>query len=422
MAKYNILLIVDQKTTGLQYHRQLIPHSHIGENDPDFNIMSIPNIDAISQDELKDFHMVQFLREVDQTWTYKSFEIINRCKKLGLRVVFDIDDYWHLDKNHLIYDQYKQFDIPRQIEEILSNVDAVTTTTDHLAGMIHPFNQDVTVIANAIDPDQPAWRIRNIDSELMRFGWIGGVHHREDIASMRQSFKRIFADKTIYNRFQLCLAGFNVTLPFGNDKYAELLHLGFDEKILRSGNYLAIVKEFIKKDYNPPVAEFINLERIFTDDYKSVKSDKDYFDYLRQFTPAMDHFANDKPYKRLWGKDVFNYADLYNSIDVALVPLNNTPFNICKSQLKIIEAGFMHKAAIVSEVYPYTIDCVHEDNALMVKPGRNHIDFFTSVRKLVNNPDQAFDLGEALYETVKDKYHIATQNEIRKDLYKQLLK
>ena len=82
----------------------------------------------------------------------------------------------------------------------------------------------------------------------------------------------------------------------------------------------------------------------------------------------------------------------------------------------------MHKAAIVSEVYPYTIDCIHEENALMVKPGRNHIDFFTSVRKLVNNPDQAFDLGEALYETVKDKYHIATQNEIRKDLYKQLLK
>jgi len=421
MAKYKILLQTSQKATGLSYHRQLIPHSHLALNNPDFEVQSIGSIDYLSDDELMQFNMVHFLREIDKEWAFASEKMLLRLKKFGIVSVFDIDDYWHLPKNHISFADYKYFQIPKQVEEILGLVDHVTTTTALLADKIRPFTKNVTVIANAIDPEQDIWKPRTIESNLVRFGWIGGVHHLADIESMRQSFRRVFCDKTIYKKFQLLLAGFNVTTPISKESRTDLENKGFDMKAVDSGDYLTLVKEFIRKDYNPPMAEYVRLERIFTDDYKNIKDAK-YKDYLQQFTPFMEHFANDKEYKRLWGRDAWNYADLYNSIDVALVPLINNDFNNCKSQLKIIEAGFMRKAAIVSGVYPYVEDCIDEANCLLVKPGRNHIDFYAKIRRLAMNPDEVFDLGEALYETVKDKYHIATQNEIRKDLYLNLLK
>lgn len=422
MAKYKILLQTSQKATGLSYHRQLIPHSHLGLNHAeDFEVQSIVGIEHLSDEELKQFQMVHFLREVDREWNFESERIFFRLKKLGIVSVFDIDDYWHLPKNHISFNDYAQYKIPAQVEEILTMADHVTTTTGLLADKIKPFNKNVTVIANAIDPSQEIWQPREIESDLIRFGWIGGVHHLEDIESMRKSFKRIFADKTIYKKFQILLAGFNVTIPISEDTAKDLEIKGFNMEKVLSGDYVTLVREFIKKGYNPPMAEYVRLEKIFTDDYKNIKDAK-YLEYLKQFTPFMQHMADDKEYKRLWGRDVWNYADLYNSIDVALVPLLNNEFNNCKSPLKIIEAGFMRKACIVSKVYPYVEDCLDEENCLMVAPGRNHIDFYAKLRRLTLNPDLVFDLGEAMYETVKHKYHIETQNAIRIDLYKHLLK
>jgi len=92
-----------------------------------------------------------------------------------------------------------------------------------------------------------------------------------------------------------------------------------------------------------------------------------------------------------------------------------------KSQLKIIEAGFMQKAVIVSGVNPYLIDCVHMKNCLMVKPGRDFIDWHTSIRKLVKEKNLYEDLSWELHYYVKDRYHIDKVNETRKDLYEHLL-
>jgi glycosyltransferase involved in cell wall biosynthesis len=101
-----------------------------------------------------------------------------------------------------------------------------------------------------------------------------------------------------------------------------------------------------------------------------------------------------------------------------------------KSQLKVIEAGFYKKALIASNVGPYTIDLKHaldkgqftDGNALLVNENNNHSDWAKYVKKLVDNPNFITDIGERLYETVKDTYNLNVVTSNRYSFYKSLIK
>ena len=41
-----------------------------------------------------------------------------------------------------------------------------------------------------------------------------------------------------------------------------------------------------------------------------------------------------KPYRRVWTKNINQYANNYNLFDVSLAPLKDNKFNLYKSQLK----------------------------------------------------------------------------------------
>jgi glycosyltransferase involved in cell wall biosynthesis len=96
-----------------------------------------------------------------------------------------------------------------------------------------------------------------------------------------------------------------------------------------------------------------------------------------------------------------------------------------KSQLKVIEAGFYKKAIIASNIGPYTIDLKHcmdngnfvDGNAILINEARNHADWGKFIEKLVKNPNLIKDMGERLYETVKDKYDLKNVTNDRKQFY-----
>jgi glycosyltransferase involved in cell wall biosynthesis len=135
-------------------------------------------------------------------------------------------------------------------------------------------------------------------------------------------------------------------------------------------------------------------------------------------------------YVRVWTKPVTSYAKNYSKFDISLAPIQNHIFNRMKSQLKVIEAGFYKKALIASNVGPYTIDLKHalnegqftDGNALLVDNARNHSDWSKNIKKLVGNPNMIVDLGERLYETVKDKYDLNQVTKTRSEFYKSLIK
>ena len=100
-----------------------------------------------------------------------------------------------------------------------------------------------------------------------------------------------------------------------------------------------------------------------------------------------------------------------------------------KSQLKVIEAGFYKKALIASNVGPYTLDLKHclqngnfvDGNALLVDENRNHSDWSKFIEKLLKNPNMVIDMGERLYETVKDKYDLNVVTKARAEFYKSIV-
>jgi glycosyltransferase involved in cell wall biosynthesis len=137
------------------------------------------------------------------------------------------------------------------------------------------------------------------------------------------------------------------------------------------------------------------------------------------------------PYLRVWTKPVNSYAMNYSKFDISLAPIKNHIFNRMKSQLKVIEAGFYKKALIASEIGPYTIDLKHclkngeftsDGNAILIPENRNHSDWSKSIKKLVQNPEMITELGERLYNTVKDKYDLNKVTVTRAEFYKSLIK
>ena len=237
------------------------------------------------------------------------------------------------------------------------------------------------MIPNCISPDAKQFVPRVIESPRLRFGWIGGVFHKPDIDEMKQSFSLLNNGKAkeFQDVFQLSVGGFSCSY------------------------------------------EYKEIEKTFTANYSFRNSDATYYNYLQQCTPTMEHISFDKPYRRLWGRDIHTYGELYNEIDVALVPLKYNIFNKCKSELKIVEAGWMKKAVICSRITPYQEYIKHGVNGLLVNLARNNIDWFIFIKRLAQNPNQVKDMGEALHETIKTHFDLDKHNLTRAELYKSLI-
>ena len=156
----------------------------------------------------------------------------------------------------------------------------------------------------------------------------------------------------------------------------------------------------------------------------------DYKNFLLKFVQENYDNENNQSYVRVWTKPVSSYAKNYSKFDISLAPIKNHVFNIMKSQLKVIESGFYKKAMIASNLGPYTIDLKNafvkntftSGNALLVDEDKNKYDWGKSIEKLMKNPNLITDLGEKLYETVKDKYSLITVTKNRAEFYKSLIK
>jgi glycosyltransferase involved in cell wall biosynthesis len=63
-----------------------------------------------------------------------------------------------------------------------------------------------------------------------------------------------------------------------------------------------------------------------------------------------------------------------------------------------------------------------DGNAMLVDENRNHSDWAKYIQKLLQNPNMVKDMGERLYETVKDVYDLNKVTKDRAEFYKSLIK
>jgi glycosyltransferase involved in cell wall biosynthesis len=404
MTKINILVLPSDKS-GVGKFRSVDPHvmlQNMYPNDFHIDIDYEPNVKDVNY--WKKYQIVHVHRNVGQTYE-ETPKLIEWLKSNGIIVIVDIDDYWLPTKEHPIHQLILQNKIHQKIMDNLKVASYVTTTTKLFADEIRKYNKNVEVFANAINPKDPQFNEPTLPSEKIRVGWLGGSSHLHDLKLM---------------------SGFVSKLSPLQDKLQYYI-CGFDTR----GTVTEINKETgqqTQRAIKPEETVWARYEEIFTDNYKIITPK--YKDFLSKFEEKEFFGWENENYVRVWTRPVTTYAKNYSKFDISLAPIQNHIFNRMKSQLKVIEAGFYKKALIASNVGPYTIDLKHalhqgqftDGNALLVNESNNHSDWAKNIKKLVENPNMIVDLGERLYETVKDRYDLNNVTKERAEFYKSLIK
>jgi len=402
------VLVVPSDRTGVSYYRSTNPHIALENKYPDeFHIDIEYDINLDDDVFLKQYDIIHYHRALG---SYEQMEnLLKKLDGLGIVTIMDLDDYWAPGLHHPAYHLIKNAELDKKILDNIRSARNVTTTTPFFADEIRKVNKNVYVLPNAIDPKEKQF-ISNVEpSDRIRIGWLGGSSHLKDLEILQGVVGKLRADNLL-DKVQFVLCGFDV----------RGTHTTID----------SITKQQTTRQITPKESVWFRYEQIFTDNYSTVSPE--YKNYLLKFTQDQEFDTTNEAYRRVWTKPISTYATNYNLFDISLAPLEENVFNKVKSQLKVIEAGFHKKALIAQDFGPYQIDLKNAiqygggfdttANGILIDSKKNNKDWYTAIKKLINNPEIITTLQENLFETVKDTYSMDKVTEQRRDLYLSLLK
>jgi glycosyltransferase involved in cell wall biosynthesis len=403
MSKIKILVVPSDRT-GVGKFRSVDPHIFLQNLYPDEFHVDIdyePNVSDM--DFWKQYQIVAFHRSIGTDFDFAN-QLIQKLNSMGIVTICDIDDYWMPGKEHPIHDIIRFNKINEKIVANIRVAKYVTTTTTLFADEIKKINKNVFVLPNGVNPKEPQFMEPTPESDRIRIGWLGGSSHLHDLELLDKSFSKLISLK---DKLQYVLCGFDTR--------------GSVTEINQQTG------EQVRRNIRPEETVWASYEKIFTQNFQIIS--EDYKKFLLNYTQENYDNESSESYARVWTKPVTSYAKNYSRFDISLAPIKNHMFNRMKSQLKVIESGFYKKALIASNLGPYTIDLKHclkngnfvEGNALLVDENRNHSDWAKFIEKLVKNPNMIKDMGEKLYETVKDTYDLNTITKNRAEFYKSII-
>ena len=403
MSKIKVLVLPSDKT-GVGKFRSLDPHIFLQSKYPEdfhIDIDYEPRVNDINY--WKQYQIVHIHRNIGNVYEHTP-NIVKMLKSLNIVTIIDIDDYWMPGKEHPIHDIIRQNKINEKIVENLKHPDYVTTTTTIFAKELKKINKNVEIFPNAIDPSEPQFNEPTEKSDKIRVGWLGGSSHLHDLQLLDGMVSKL---SPLQDKIQYVVCGFDT-----RGTITEINKQTGEQK---------------QRPIQPHETVWAKYEEIFTNKYQIITPE--YKLFLDKFVEEPFENEVNENYRRVWTKHISQYARNYSKFDISIAPIKNHMFNQVKSQLKVIEAGFYKKALIASEVGPYTIDLRHalkngeftNGNALLVPESRNHSDWSKNIKKLIDNPNMIIDLGERLYETVKDTYDLKNVTKARAEWYKLIV-
>jgi len=461
MSKIKIL-VNHSESFGVGFYRVLKPFTILAETYPDdFDIEISNDINFNDWNYLKNFNIIFSHR------TIVNFEFMEvfckECKKHGILTIIDLDDYFNVPDWHPLYEAIQNENVEAKIINNLKYVDYVTTTTPVFAKYISQYNKNVFVFENGIDDTESEFKFKPKEqSDFMRFLFLGGSSHKNDLELLRDSFVIMHNDSQIKDKYQLHIAGFDLRGTTTNfdinrdfirdlEKFGIKFTINHYKSLIENNSDLSKLKwlppqlielyqstEIVIKTTRPITPKesiWYEYEKIFTSDYKLIK-DENYINFLNQFKidETYPNQLKEQLYIRHKTQGVYKFANNYRFADVSLAPIftkgsifddnASNRYQFSKSNLKLIESGFHKMPVIASEVPTYTFDeeWVDDKNVIFVKPDRQYKDWGKKMKKCIQNPNYVKDLGEASYELVKRKYDIKVINEKRKDFFKSIVK
>ena len=401
------VLVVASDRTGVSFFRSTKPHISLEEMYPDEFSVDIEYEPQLHDDNwLKQYDIVHYHRTLGP---FEEIEkMVSRLDSLGIVSIMDIDDYWAPGTHHPAYLLIKNAELDKKILNNIKAAKNVTTTTEIFASEIAKYNKNVYVLPNAIDPTDKQFKPNSEPSNRIRIGWLGGSSHQKDLEILNGVVGKLRSDDLL-DKIQLVLCGF--------DLRGEMTII--DEA----------TKQQTKRAIKPIESVWYHYEQIFTDNYKSISPE--YKDFLLKFKNEEYPNVANESYRRVWTKPITSYASNYNLFDISLAPIEENIFNKVKSQLKVIEAGFHHKAIIAQNYGPYQIDLTNAiqygggidttANSILIDSSKNHKDWYTAIKKLILNPELVKQLQDNLFDTVKDTYSMEKVTSDRRNLYNKLV-
>jgi glycosyltransferase involved in cell wall biosynthesis len=402
------ILVVPSDRTGVSYFRSTKPHLHLQKMYPDKFHVDIDYEPQLNNDTwLKQYDIIHYHRTLGD---YEQMEaLVERLKGLGIVSIMDLDDYWFPGVHHPAHHIIKNNEIHLKIASNLRTAENVMTTTSIFANKIKKLNKNTFVIPNSIDINEKQYIPNPEPSDKIRIGWLGGSAHLRDLELLRGLVSKLKSDGLL-DKIQFVICGF--------DLRGKMTNINKD------------TGEQTSRDITPQESVWYEYEKIFTNNYTSISPE--YKNHLLKFKQEEFPGVADEPYRRVWTKNISDYATNYNLFDISLAPLETNMFNEMKSQLKVIESGFHKKAIIAQNFGPYTLDLENAyqkggeidetKNALLVDTHRNHKSWHQYLKKLIQNPELIDKLANNLHETVVSKYSLDVVTETRKEYYLKLLK
>lgn len=412
MSKIKVLVVPSDRT-GVSHFRSTKPHIALERNYPEEFHVDIDYEPKIYDDEwLKQYDIIHYHRQFGPF--EQTEELLKRCDDLGIVTIMDLDDHWAPGAHHPAYLMIKENQLDKKIMSNVKCARNITTTTSLFADEMKKLNKNIYVLANAIDPTDKQYTPNPEPSDRVRIGWLGGSSHQKDLELVKSLAGQIKGDGLI-DKVQFVLCGYDLR---------GMLTI-IDE---RTGQKR-------QRPIKPKESVWFKYEQIFTDNYNIVS--EDYKKWLLEFKKGEYEGVEDEPYRRVWTKPITTYAKNYNLFDISLAPIEENTFNKVKSQLKVIEAGFHKKAIVAQDFGPYKIDINNfyqkpkkgehtpivdpNGNGILIRSARNHKDWYKNLKRLILNPELITEMGERLYDTVKDTYSMDAVTTERRDLYKKLI-
>jgi len=302
-----------------------------------------------------------------------TLRIIQEAKARGKITHWDTDDLLtDIYEGHRLKKVYVENGLEELAKYIYATADLVTVTQKGFADRIAPYALSdggiLVVLKNLIDYSHPIWNLPKIPPQrknLVRVGWVGGIHHDVDVKQIDTVFKSV------------------------NQKVGlENVEWGFYGK--------------------PDVTE---------------EKDKWQLDvwagYERMLTAGLR--GRGKNYRIFGALPTDTYGKFFTNIDIAIAPLEDNSFNASKSEIKLSECGKYKVPLIATDVGCYNETIRNWENGVLIPANNPKSIWINTLVKLIKNKGLREKLGQQLHDDVIDKFDLGQHVVQRLHLYQAML-